>query len=357
MKRMIVTGGAGFIGANFVRVALAESDAEVVVFDALTYAGSLESLRDVEDHPRYRFVRGDIAEASDVAQLFSDHPPDAIVNFAAESHVDRSIDGPAAFIRTNINGTFELLDAARHFVAAQSPDARDGFRFLHVSTDEVYGSLDATGAFLETTPYAPNSPYAASKASADHLVRAYGETFELPVIITNCSNNYGPFQFPEKLIPLMVLNALEGRDLPIYGSGLNVRDWIFVEDHCRGVLRALLAGTPGEKYNLGGLSERTNIQVIDAICDELGARRPAAENAALAARGVDSYQALKTFVADRPGHDQRYAIDCSKAEKELGWTPQHDFEQGLRHTIGWYLDNAEWCASVSPDARARRGKA
>ncbi|MEM6454761.1 MAG: dTDP-glucose 4,6-dehydratase [Acidobacteriota bacterium] len=349
MNRVIVTGGAGFIGANFVRLALAHTDAEIVVFDKLTYAGSLENLRDVESHPRYRFVRGDIAASGDVAALFDAHPPDAVVNFAAESHVDRSIDGPGAFIQTNIVGTFELLDAARRLHASREGDARDAFRFLHVSTDEVYGSLGPTGLFHETTAYAPNSPYAASKASADHLVRAYGETYGLPVLITNCSNNYGPFQYPEKLIPLMILNCVEGRPLPIYGTGENVRDWLHVEDHCRGILRVLEAGRPGEKYNLGGDSERTNVAVVDAIAALVQEMLPPGENPQLADRELAHYVELKTFVADRPGHDQRYAIDASKMHNELGWTPAHDFTSGLRATVRWYLDHRDWCRAVQGD--------
>ena len=354
MSRMIVTGGAGFIGANFVRLALEATEDEIVVFDKLTYAGSLESLAEVAEHPRYRFVRGDIADRDAVQSLYHEVRPTAVVNFAAESHVDRSIDGPGTFIQTNIHGTFTLLEAARAWHATMPADERAGFRFLHVSTDEVYGSLGPTGAFTETTPYAPNSPYAASKASADHLVRAYGETYALPVLLTNCSNNYGPFQFPEKLIPLMILKALDGASLPIYGDGSNVRDWIHVTDHCRGVLRALQAGQPGEKYNLGGNSERSNLQVVDTLCELLQALVPPAENPALVAKEIDRYDALKTFVADRPGHDWRYAIDCSKAERELGWAPEHDFESGLRHTVRWYLDNAAWCGAVDEGYQQQR---
>ena len=329
METLLVTGGAGFIGCNFVRLALAETAARVVILDKLTYAGSLENLADVLGDPRLTFVQGDIADRVEVRRVFAEHKPDAVVNFAAESHVDRSIEDASAFIQTNIVGAFELLEAARRHVT-------DGFRFLHVSTDEVYGSLGPTGAFVETTPYAPNSPYAASKASADHLVRAYHETYGLPALITNCSNNYGPYQFPEKLIPLMILNALEGKSLPIYGDGGNVRDWIYVEDHCRGVLAALQKGRPGEKYNLGGRSERTNLQIVDALCEILEAERPAAR----------SYKELKTFVRDRPGHDRRYAIDDEKARTELGWEPRQSFESGLRATVRWYLQNRAWCEAV-----------
>jgi dTDP-glucose 4,6-dehydratase len=346
LKTLIVTGGAGFIGSNFVRLALAESQAQVVVFDALTYSGHLESLAEVASHPRYAFVKGDIADRAAVRALFRDTRPDAVVNFAAESHVDRSIDDPGAFLRTNVMGTFELLDAARGYVAELLPTERQAFRFLHVSTDEVYGSLGATGLFEESSPYAPNSPYAASKASADHVVRAYHETYGLPVIVTNCSNNYGPYQFPEKLIPLMILNALEGKPLPIYGDGGNVRDWLYVEDHCAGILLALLHGKPGQKYNIGGNNERTNREVVDAICAALEQERPAAHNPALAARGAASYAELRAFVRDRPGHDRRYAIDAAKIRAELGWKPRHDFTAGLARTVRWYLDNAGWCEAV-----------
>lgn len=350
MKRMIVTGGAGFIGCNFVRHVLEQGDiedCEVLVFDKLTYAGSLESLREVADRPNYRFVEADITDREAVRQVFQDFRPTAVVNFAAESHVDRSIDGPGEFIHTNIVGTFELLEAARHFVAELAEDEAAAFRFLHVSTDEVYGSLGATGLFEETTPYAPNSPYAASKASADHLARAYFHTYGLPVVITNCSNNYGPFQFPEKLIPLMILNALDGKPLPIYGDGANVRDWLYVEDHCAGILLALQQGRLGEKYNIGGHNERTNLQVVDRICDILQEEMPPAQNDALKERKLSHYRDLKTFVRDRPGHDLRYAIDNSKIQQELGWQARHDFESGLKETVRWYLAHADWCQAVS----------
>ncbi|MGE0452710.1 MAG: dTDP-glucose 4,6-dehydratase [Vicinamibacteria bacterium] len=346
MGTLFVTGGAGFIGCNFVRLALAETSHRVVVFDKLTYAGNLESLEEVAGHPRYAFVRGDIAERDAVRQAFREHRPTAVVNFAAESHVDRSIDDPGAFVRTNLTGTYELLEAARGLFPELSPGQRGGFRFLHVSTDEVYGSLGQSGLFSETTPYAPNSPYSASKAGADHLVRAWQETYGLPTLITNCSNNYGPYQFPEKLVPLMILNALDGEPLPIYGDGGNVRDWLYVEDHCAGILRALERGRPGEKYNIGGGSERRNVEVVDAICAALEAERPAASNEHLRARGVASYAALKTFVKDRPGHDRRYAIDASKIRAELGWSPRHDFASGLRATVRWYLAHGAWCQSV-----------
>jgi dTDP-glucose 4,6-dehydratase len=340
---IVVTGGAGFIGANFVRHALAHTDARVVVLDKLTYAGNLESLAEVSSHPRYAFVQADIADREAVRAVFREHGPAAVVNFAAETHVDRSIDDPASFVRTNVTGAFELLEAAR-LQLREHP--RDGFRFLHVSTDEVYGTLGATGAFSEATPYAPNSPYAASKAAADHLVRAYHETYRLPVLLTNCSNNYGPFQFPEKLIPLMILNAVEGKSLPIYGDGGNVRDWLYVEDHCQGILLVLRKGAAGAKYNIGGGNERTNLQVVDALCAALDAELPAAKNPALSARGLSSYAGLKSFVPDRPGHDRRYAIDASKVRAELGWAPRHAFEAGLRETLRWYLANKPWCQAV-----------
>ncbi|MCP4654307.1 MAG: dTDP-glucose 4,6-dehydratase [bacterium] len=355
MPRMIITGGAGFIGCNFVRWILDHGAAEkVVVLDKLTYAGSLESLREVAGDPRYGFVRGDIADRDAVRRLYAEFRPTAIVNFAAESHVDRSIDGPADFIHTNIVGTFELLEAARHYVAELPAGEREAFRFLHVSTDEVYGSLGETGLFSETTAYAPNSPYAASKASADHLVRAYFKTFGLPVLLTNCSNNYGPYQFPEKLIPLMILNAVEGKALPIYGDGRNVRDWIYVEDHCEGIAQVLERGRCGEKYNLGGLNERANIEVVEGICDTLEEELPPTENPRLGARGVAHYRELKSFVKDRPGHDRRYAIDSSKIREELGWRGRHDFESGLRETVRWYLAHRSWCRAVEEGEAERR---
>jgi dTDP-glucose 4,6-dehydratase len=352
MQTILVTGGAGFIGSNFVRHALAGGGARVVVLDALTYAGNLESLADVAGDPRCAFVRGDIAERETVRAVFREHRPDAVVNFAAETHVDRSIDDPSSFVRTNVVGTHELLEAARVHLR-DDPGAAGDFRFLHVSTDEVYGTLGTDGLFSETTPYAPNSPYAASKAAADHLVRAWHETYRLPALITNCSNNYGPYQFPEKLIPLMILNALEGRKLPIYGDGGNVRDWLFVEDHCEGILLALRKGAPGGKYNIGGGNERTNLQVVDALCDALEAERPARENPALAAQGIASYAGLKTFVADRPGHDRRYAIDAAKIRRELGWSPRHAFESGLRETVRWYLGHRGWCDAVQAGKYSR----
>ncbi len=343
----IVTGGAGFIGSNFVRRAQAAAVARLVVFDKLTYAGHLESLEGVIDGAAVSFVRGDIAERDDVRALVERVRPSAIVNFAAESHVDRSIDAPGDFVRTNISGTFELLEAARVMLQTASEAERAQFRFLHVSTDEVYGSLGPEGAFTETTPYAPNSPYSASKASADHLVRAYHETYGLPTLLTNCSNNYGPYQFPEKLVPLMVMNALDGKPLPIYGDGLNRRDWLHVNDHCDAILRVLEAGLPGEKYNVGGNAERTNLDMVDALCDALELAAPAAQNARLQAAGAARYHDLKVFVKDRPGHDKRYAIDASKLARELGFKPRYSFQEGLNQTVAWYLANRTWCEAVT----------
>jgi dTDP-glucose 4,6-dehydratase len=358
-KTWLVTGGAGFIGSCFVRMAIRDTSARIVVVDKLTYAGSLENLRSVERDPRFHFLREDIADGEAMRRVFLEHRPTAVLNFAAESHVDRSIDTPGAFVHTNIVGTYELLEAARALLAGAPPADRAAFRFLHVSTDEVYGSLGPTGFFTETTPYDPSSPYSASKAAADHLVRAYGRTFGVPVLLTNCSNNYGPYQFPEKLIPLMILNALDGKRLPVYGDGSNVRDWLYVEDHCRGLLRVLEEGQPQEKYNLGGNAERTNLEVVHALCDLLEAEVPAHGNPALTGQGLASYRDLVHFVRDRPGHDHRYAIDAGKIDRELGWQPRHSFEAGLGETVRWYLQNRAWIAAVeqSGSARDRRGLA
>jgi dTDP-glucose 4,6-dehydratase len=327
-----------------VRHVLERTSSRIAVVDKLTYAGSLLNLAGAVDDPRVTFVKADIADRAAMADVFAAHRPSAVVNFAAETHVDRSIDGPSPFIDTNIVGTFVLLETALAMTRELPATERTAFRFLHVSTDEVYGTLGDQGLFSEETPYAPNSPYAASKASADHLVRAYFHTYGLPTVITNCSNNYGPYQFPEKLIPLTILNALEGRPLPIYGDGGNVRDWLHVDDHCAGVLTALDRGAPGGKYNIGGGSERTNLQVVEGICVALEVLVPAHENPAL--MGRDSYMSLRAFVADRPGHDRRYAIDASKIRRELGWSPRHDFESGLRSTVEWYVRNREWCRAV-----------
>ncbi len=359
MESLLVTGGAGFIGSNFVRLALRDTRSRVVVVDKLTYSGHRASLADCERDPRFAFVEADIADAAAMKSVFETHRPDAVLNFAAETHVDRSIDGPGAFIHTNVTGTYVLLEASRAHAASLPPVERKAFRFLHVSTDEVYGTLGETGLFSEETPYAPNSPYAASKAAADHLVRAWHETYGLPTLLTNCSNNYGPNQFPEKLIPLMILNALEGKPLPIYGDGGNVRDWLHVEDHCRGILLVLQKGAPGAKYNIGGGNERTNLQIVDALCVALEQEKPAEENSKMkvSANGKREYSQLKTFVRDRPGHDRRYAIDANKIRRELGWSPSYSFEEGLLRTVRWYVGNPEWCAAVQAgkDARARIG--
>ena len=345
-QTIIVTGGAGFIGSNFVRLALSETDSRLIVLDKLTYAGNLANIAELVDQHRLHFVEGDIADRHLVERLFQDYKPSAVVNFAAESHVDRSIDSPHAFVQTNVVGTFVLLDVARMYWAELSTTEEKAFRFYQISTDEVYGSLGRTGSFSETTPVAPNSPYSASKAAADHFVRAYHQTYGLPTVSTNCSNNYGPYQFPEKLMPLVILNALEGEPLPIYGDGGNIRDWLYVEDHCLGILQVLNEGTVGETYNLGGKCERTNLQIVDTICEIMEEFIPSAENQTLSVKGIRSYKALKKFVEDRPGHDRRYAIDSSKVERELGWKPRNDLESGLRLTVGWYLDNLEWCAKV-----------
>jgi dTDP-glucose 4,6-dehydratase len=355
-ETLIVTGGAGFIGSNFVRHVLSQTPWRVAVVDKLTYAGNLANLSDVQTRERggdrYSFVHADIADGPAMQRVFEEYGPTFVVNFAAESHVDRSIDGPRAFVETNLCGTFELLEAARALLR-RVPALRSAFRFLHVSTDEVYGTLDATGRFSETTPYAPNSPYAATKAGADHLVRAYFETYELPALITNCSNNYGPYQYPEKLIPLMVLNALDGKPLPIYGDGRNVRDWIYVEDHCAGVLRALERGRPGQKYNLGGNTERDNLTIVNTLCSILERLAPAKNNLALRQRGISEYAQLKTFVADRPGHDRRYAIDASKARDELEWEPRETLDSGLLRTVAWYLEHRAWCETVESGKAGR----
>lgn len=339
MENILVTGGCGFIGANFVRLILQElPEIRLINFDKLTYAGNLENLRDVDTDSRYRFVRGDICDAALLEKLFTEERIDTVIHFAAESHVDRSIAGPAEFIRTNINGTFSLLEAARHAWLDKRPE-NSGQRFLHVSTDEVYGSLGDTGLFSEMTPYNPRSPYSASKAASDHLVSAYGHTYGLPVLITNCSNNYGPYQFPEKLIPLIINNALRGRELPVYGDGKNVRDWLFVEDHCRAILTVLQQGRLGETYNVGGNSEKQNIEVVRTICDILDEQTAPLDSG-------ENRQSLIRFVRDRAGHDRRYAIDASKIRNELGWQPTLKFAEGIRRTVAWYLDHPEWVNAV-----------
>ena len=338
MATILVTGGAGFIGGNFVHHLIAHSAVRVVNLDLLTYAGHLNTLASLQNHPRHLFVQGDIGDVELVRRLLAEQRPEAIVNFAAESHVDRSIDGPESFIRTNVLGTFRLLECARGYWEGLYGEAQQRFRFLHVSTDEVYGSLGPEGRFTEHTAYAPNSPYAASKAASDHLVRAWYHTYGLPVVTTNCSNNYGPYQFPEKLIPLCLYKALYGEPLPIYGDGGNIRDWLYVEDHCRAIGRVLEAGRPGEVYNIGGNSERTNLQVIDTLCGLLDERLPDSPHR--------PHAQLKTFVPDRPGHDRRYAIDATKLQRELGWHPTETFESGLRRTVDWYLDHGDWVRQV-----------
>ena len=338
-----MTGGAGFIGSNFILDWIENVGTPVVNLDLLTYAGNPANLAAVEGDFRYRLAHGDICDAEFVAALLREHRPRAVVHFAAESHVDRSIASPGAFIRTNVQGTFVLLEQAKVYWSGLSDADRAGFRFLHVSTDEVFGSLGTDDpAFTESTPYAPNSPYAASKASSDHLVRAYFHTFGLPVLTTNCSNNYGPFQFPEKLIPLVILNCVEGNPLPVYGDGRNVRDWLYVGDHCAAIRAALRSGRPGETYNIGGNSERANIDVVAAICDLVDEMRPRADGS--------SHRDLITFVNDRPGHDRRYAINADKIAHELGWKPAERFETGLRRTVRWYLDNTGWVEGVRTGA-------
>ena len=338
MNSILVTGGAGFIGSALIRQLIAETEVRIIDVDALTYAGNLESLAAARHHPRHIFEHVDIRNRSELDRLFRDHRPDAVMHLAAESHVDRSIDGPAAFVQTNIDGTFNLLEATRSYWNALDTRAQRAFRFHHVSTDEVYGDLGPEDpAFTEETAYAPSSPYAASKAAADHLVRAWHRTFAIPVLITNCSNNYGPYQFPEKLIPLMILNALQGKPLPVYAKGDNVRDWLYVEDHARALRRVLEAGKPGRTYNIGGGAERTNLKVVQNICMMLDE---------LAPRAAGSYSELVQFVSDRPGHDRRYAINYKRINDELSWTPKERFETGLRKTVQWYLDHPEWVERV-----------
>jgi dTDP-glucose 4,6-dehydratase len=343
MPSILVTGGAGFIGSNFVLDWLALEKASVINLDKLTYAGNLQNLASLEGNPRHIFVRGDIGDAELVAKLLTEHKPCAIVNFAAESHVDRSIHGPAEFIQTNIVGTFTLLEAARSYWNALDDVAKKAFRFLHVSTDEVYGSLAATDpAFTETKQYEPNSPYSASKAASDHLVRAYHHTYGLPVLTTNCSNNYGPYHFPEKLIPLVIHNALAGKPLPIYGDGQQVRDWLYVKDHASAIRRVLEAGGVGETYNVGGWNEKPNLDVVHTLCAILDELSPRADG--------KSYAGQITYVTDRPGHDRRYAIDATKINRELGWKPAETFETGIRKTVQWYLDNQDWVKNVTSGA-------
>jgi dTDP-glucose 4,6-dehydratase len=337
-KTLLVTGGAGFIGGNFVLRQMKREGMRVVNLDALTYAGNLDTLESVKDHPDHIFVLGSIGDRSLLDYLLARYQPDAIVNFAAESHVDRSIDSPEAFVQTNLLGTFQLLESARRYWRQMPSKQGTAFRFLHVSTDEVYGSLGATGKFTETTPYQPNSPYSATKAGSDHLVRAYFHTYGMPVLTTNCSNNYGPYQFPEKLIPLMIQNAISGKPLPVYGKGANVRDWLYVKDHCRAIERVLERGRPGEVYNIGGNNEKTNLEVVETLCALLDEALPESPHR--------PHKSLIAFVADRPGHDLRYAIDADKIRRELDWEPKETFETGLYRTVQWYLHNQDWTRRV-----------
>ena len=340
---ILVTGGAGFIGSNFVLDWLAQSDEAVVNVDALTYAGNLENLASLQGDSRYRFVKGDIGDFDLLSGLLTESRPRAVINFAAESHVDRSIHGPEDFIQTNIVGTFRLLEAVRAYWSGLEGDLKAGFRFLHISTDEVYGSLaEDDPAFTETNRYEPNSPYSASKAASDHLVRAYHHTYGLPVLTTNCSNNYGPYHFPEKLIPLVLHNALAGKPLPIYGDGRQIRDWLYVKDHCSAIRCVLQAGVPGETYNVGGWNEKANIEVVHVLCELLDELQPRQDS--------QSYGEQIVFVQDRPGHDRRYAIDATRIERELGWRPAESFESGIRKTVQWYLDNQTWVRNVTSGA-------
>lgn len=352
VMKILVTGGAGFIGSAVIRHLVKETEHQVLNVDKLTYAGNLESLISISDHPRYHFSQTDICDHAALTRLFASFEPDVVMHLAAESHVDRSIDGPAEFIKTNIVGTYTLLEAARKYWQKLPEIKKSRFKFHHISTDEVYGDLEGTtDLFAETTPYLPSSPYSASKASSDHLVRAWHRTYGLPVVITNCSNNYGPYHFPEKLIPLMILNALEGKSLPVYGNGQQVRDWLFVEDHARALYQVATQGIVGETYNIGGWNEKQNIDVVKTICQILDELKPQLNG--------ERYESLITFVNDRPGHDLRYAIDASKIERELGWKPQESFETGIRKTVKWYLDNLTWCHRVQDGSyqRERLGEA
>ena len=344
--RILVTGGAGFIGSAVIRHIIQNTQHQVLNVDKLTYAGNLESLTSVDNNERYQFSQTDICDQVELEKLFQEFQPDSVMHLAAESHVDRSIDGPAAFIQTNIVGTYSLLEAARKYWLSLTLDAKEAFRFHHISTDEVYGDLEGTtDLFTEATPYQPSSPYSASKASSDHLVRAWHRTYGLPVIVTNCSNNYGPYHFPEKLIPLVILNALDEKPLPIYGNGQQIRDWLFVEDHARALYKVVTEGREGETYNIGGHNEKRNIEVVKTICTILDELKPKADG--------QLYESLITFVKDRPGHDLRYAIDAEKIQKELNWCPQETFETGIRKTVEWYLNNLDWCRRVQDGSYQR----
>jgi dTDP-glucose 4,6-dehydratase len=351
-KRIFVTGGAGFIGSALIRYLINDTDSIVMNFDKLTYAGNLESLKSIENNERYHFMQGDICDQVFVTDTLKEFKPDYIMHLAAESHVDRSIDGPGEFIQTNIVGTYSLLEAARSYFVSLSDEIKQGFRFHHISTDEVYGDLGETGLFTEETSYDPSSPYSASKAASDHLVRAWCRTFNLPVVVTNCSNNYGPYHFPEKLIPLIILNALDGKKLPIYGNGKQVRDWLYVEDHAKALFRVVETGEVGETYNIGGFNEKQNIEVVNTLCNHLNELVQDKPN------GITDFNQLITYVADRPGHDVRYAIDANKISTELGWNPEETFSSGMRKTVEWYLENLEWCKHVQDASyqRERLGK-
>lgn len=353
--KLLITGGAGFIGSNLVRMALRDGH-QVLNLDALTYAGNLNSLADIEDNSNYQFAQVDITDAEAVETTLRGYQPDAVMHLAAESHVDRSIDGPGQFIQTNVIGTFNLLQSARRHYESLPAESASKFRFLHVSTDEVYGSLGETGSFSETTPYDPHSPYSASKASSDHLARAWADTYGLPVLVTNCSNNYGPYQFPEKLIPVVILKCLRNEPIPVYGKGENIRDWLYVDDHCRALLRVVESGTPGQTYNIGGNNERTNLELVHQLCEILDELRPMGSggqrdsssetNATNLSPRPTHYSQLITFVTDRPGHDLRYAIDATKIARDLDWKPAEDFQSGFRKTVQWYLDNESWWQTI-----------
>jgi len=346
-ETIIITGGAGFIGSAMIRYLIQHTDTHIINLDKLTYAGNLESLIPLSDSPNYRFEQVDICNEQEIKRVFNQYRPDAILHLAAESHVDRSIDGPSAFIQTNIVGVYNLLDAARGYWNELDDDRKAGFRFHHISTDEVYGSLGSSGLFKEEDPYQPNSPYSASKASSDHLVRAWSETYGLPTLITNCSNNYGPYQFPEKLIPLVILNALDGKPLPIYGKGDQIRDWLYVDDHVRALWKVLTEGESGETYNIGGHNEKTNLEVVKTLCATLDELVPSKHP------GINRYEELITHVKARPGHDKRYAIDADKIEQALGWVPEETFETGMHKTVQWYLNNGEWCGRVQDGSYQR----